>query len=82
VSLLEYFARGLLPPVAGDLDLLAESERRTAAGREAARAELGPSTTVAGPWFEIGTTLHLPDPYGPDPVVFGYAPRVRGPYSH
>ena len=27
---------------------------------------------------ESDATAHLPDSYGPDPVVFGAVPRVRG----
>lgn len=79
MSLLERFARGLLPPVAeGDLDLLAESERREAAAARAAMAEYGRFAPVAGP--ELPATHWLPDPYGPDPVVFGYVPRVKSPF--
>jgi hypothetical protein len=38
----------------------------------------GATTQVAGIWRELPGTKHLPDPYGPDPVVFGSVPRVGG----
>lgn len=77
MSLLERFARGLLPPVP-ELDLLAESGQRAVLAAVAARDELGPGVPVAAP--ELPATRRLPDPYGPDPVVFGSVPRVRSPF--
>lgn len=62
------------PPLA---DLVAESLDRAEKGASAARAALGRSTPVVGEWFELPATRGLRDPYGPDPVVFGSAPRVR-----
>lgn len=77
MSLLERFARGLLPPLAeDDTELLAESEERGAAASRIAMAEYGRFAPLAGP--ELPATHWLPDPYGPDPVVFGHVPRVRG----
>ena len=61
----------------GAPDLLAESGQRDVAGQIAARDLLGPPTTIGGTWHELPATRHLPDPYGPDPVVFGAEPRVR-----
>jgi hypothetical protein len=63
-------------PFAPVYDFVRESGQRAATGLEAARAELGPTTAVAGTWRELPGTRHLPDPYGPDPVVFGRMPRV------
>lgn len=70
-------ARGEYPyrPAASPPDLLAESEQRDATGRLTAREQLGPVLT-GGLWRELPGTWHLPDPYGPDPVVFGDVPRV------
>lgn len=59
-------------------DLLAESGERAVQAAWATTA-LGPNTTVAGIWRELPATRGLPDPYGPDPVVFGAVPRVREP---
>ena len=58
-------------------DLVAESGRR-AVSAAWATTQLGPNTTVAGIWRELTATLAWPDPYGPDPVVFGRVPRVGG----
>lgn len=57
-------------------DLVAESWLRAAQAVGRARSELGPGMGIAAP--EMPATLCLPDPYGPDPVVFGSVPRVRG----
>jgi hypothetical protein len=57
------------------LDLVHESGQR-AVSAAWATTQLGPNTTVAGKWFELSATWAWPDPYGPDPVVFGRVPRV------
>jgi hypothetical protein len=57
-------------------DLVTESWLRAAQAVGRARSELGPPVPVAVP--ELPATHWLPDPYGPDPVVFGRVPMVRG----
>lgn len=80
MSLLERFARGILPapepPAGPDDDLVAESWLRSALAIGRARDELGRGVPVTAP--ELPATHWLPDPYGPDPYVFGWIPRVRG----
>lgn len=56
--------------------MLAESARQAEAAERAARA-LGPGARITGTWGELPATRDWPDPYGPDPVVFGSVPRVR-----
>lgn len=63
--------RRVAPPAP---DLLQESAQRTEAAALTARSELGPGVAHVG--WELTATLVLPDPYGPDPVVFGSVPRV------
>jgi hypothetical protein len=55
-------------------DLVAESWLRAAQAVGRAHDELGCGVPVSVP--ELPATHRLPDPYGPDPVVFGYVPRV------
>jgi hypothetical protein len=78
VSLYQRFmARGEYPyreVAAPPPDLLHESELRGATAAIVARSELGPGVAHVG--WELTATLALPDPYGPDPVVFGSVPRV------
>lgn len=58
-------------------DLVIESEQRAATARLVARSELGERIDIdANRWQETAATMWLPDPYGPDRVVFGRVPRV------
>lgn len=57
-------------------DLVSESWLRGALAVGRARDELGRGVPACAP--ELPSTRALPDPYGPDPVVFGRVPRVRG----
>lgn len=56
-------------------DLVTESWLRSALAVSRARDELGRGVNVTAP--ELPATRALPDPYGPDPVVFGSVPRVQ-----
>lgn len=60
-------------------DLVAESWLRAALAVGRARDELGRGVPACAP--ELPSTRALPDPYGPDRIVFGDVPRVKSLFS-
>jgi hypothetical protein len=74
---LERLAGEIIDARAERPDLVRESEQRSESAVAEAAHALGRSAPVTGAFKELPGTRHWPDPYGPDPVVFGSVPRVQ-----